>query len=270
MSVLIPMLAMAVAQGRPSAGDLDGYYNPRREISFSGTVTGKTKGTAPGYAEGISILVKSGKAFREVELGPTWFVGRQQATVKLGDKVRVVGVPLRLDKRQTVVLARQIVRGRSVLALRDPRGNPYWSARPTRVASRGMRREGTRYQGTFGEKKMMVINGQEYVGYTINTENGPVDVAVAPSWYYNNQGYNFNVGDAVTVYGGPATITGANIGLANNGGAAPLNGGSNIRNGGFVGGRIPIFVNSFDYNGGSVFLGGNGGYVYGYGGFRTP
>ncbi len=250
MSVLIPLIlgqAIVGGQGQSSAGDLSGYYNPRREVSFSGVVTGKTKGRAPGYAEGMSILVRTGKTIREVELGPTWYVGRQQAAVNLGDKVKVTGVPLVIDKRQRVVLARQIMRGKSVLALRDNAGNPYWTARrSTRMARSGgsAQRMDTMFQGTIGGMKMFDVNGESYAGYVLNTPNGPMDVAVAPSWYWNNQPTYFNVGDNVRLYGGRPIVVGG-TGL----------------------GRPPIIVNSFDYSGGSVILSNGGGYVYG--GFRN-
>ena len=226
-------------QGRDSAADLSGFYNPRTEITFTGIVKSKAKGTVPGYAEGLSILVKSGKSVREVELGPTWFVGRQKASVALGQKVTVTGAPLLLDKRQRVVVARQIVRGKQVLALRDRSGMPFWDARrKTRVAANGINE--TAYKGSIMNAKRFDINGEEYMGYTVNTVNGPQDFAVAPSWYWANQPNVVRSGDYVTLYGyGPARRFG-NVTL----------------------------VDSFGYGGGFIVL-GTPGYSPYYSGFTT-
>lgn len=248
MSILIPLLvgqAIVGGQGQASPGssELDGYYNPRREITFSGVVTGKTKGKAPGYAEGMSIMVKTGRTQREVELGPTWYVGRQSAAIKLGNRVKVTGVPLRVG-RQQVILARQITRGKEILALRDTGGYPYWSAyRKQRVAvtSNGAAQQlNNRYDGTISSVSTFDVNGESYAGYVLNTANGPVNVAVAPTWYWQNQPTVLRLGDSITLFG--------------NGGATRV-------------GNI-ILVNSLNYAGGTMVLRPNGIPVYG--GFYRP
>jgi len=243
MSMLIPfILSQAVVGGygqtSPAAAELDGYYNPRREVTFSGTVSGKTKGKVPGMAQGMSILVRSGKNLREVELGPAWFVGRQSAAVNMGDKVKVTGVPLRVG-RQNVILARQITRGRNILALRDRDGMAYWNpVRKTRIAvNAAAQRMDNRYQGTIQNLNTYNIDGETYSGYVLNTPDGPVNVAVAPTWYWNNQPRFYQVGQNVTLFGNRAVN---------------YNG--------------VILVNSMDYSGSSIILRQGGIPVYG--GFR--
>ena len=244
------VLAQAIVGGQGgnsvASSQLNGYYNARREVTFSGTVTGKTKGQAPGYAQGMSILVKSGKNIREVELGPAWYVGRQSSMINMGDKLKVTATPLRVG-RGNVFLARQIVRGKSVLALRDRAGNPYWS--PRRVATRGasggsgvrMANQGTMYQGTVGDATTFMVNGEEYAGYVVNTPNGPVNVAMAPTWYWNQQPTYFNSGQNITLYGNRAS--------------------NRVGNQSIAGGVI--LVNSANYGGGDLFLRPGGFPVYG-------
>lgn len=246
MSMLIPLiLGQAIVGGygqtSPAAAELDGYYNPRREVTFSGTVTGKTKGKVPGLAQGMSILIRSGKNLREVELGPAWYVGRQSASVNMGDKVKVTGVPLKVG-RENVILARQITRGRNILALRDQTGMPYWNpVRRTRVAVNGRdsaaQRMDSRYEGTIGSVATYNVGGEDYSGYVLNTATGPVNVAVAPTWFWNNQPRYFRVGQGVTLFGDSAVN---------------MNG--------------VVLVNSVDYDGGSVILRQGGIPVYS--GFR--
>lgn len=248
MSMWIPLvLGQAIVGGygqtSPASAELDGYYNPRKEVTFSGTVTGKTKGKVPGQAQGMSILVKSGKTLREVEMGPAWYVGRQSASVNMGDKVKITGVPLKVG-RENVILARQITRGKNILALRDRDGMPYWNPvrRSTKVAVNGWnnasQRMDTRYEGTIRSANTFLVDGENYSGYVLSTPNGPVNVAVAPSWYWNNQPTYFRVGDNVTLFG--------------NGGATNVGG--------------VILVNSLNYNGGSIVLRPGGFPVFG--GFR--
>jgi hypothetical protein len=248
MSMLIPLLvgqAIVGGQGAssPASSQLDGYYNPRREITFSGVVTGKTKGKAPGYAEGMSIMVKTGRTQREVELGPTWYVGRQSAAINLGDKIKVTGVPLRVG-RENLILARRIMRGRNILALRDAGGLPYWSAyRKQQVAVVGngaAQQLYNRYEGTISNESTFDVNGESYAGYVINTANGPVNVAMAPTWYWRNQPTTLRVGDTVSLLG--------------NGGATRV-------------GPV-VLVNSLNYSGGTIVLRPNGIPVYG--GFYHP
>ena len=249
MSVLISLLVgQAVAgAGQGSAGDLSSYYNRNREVTFTGVVAGKTKGQAPGYAQGMSILVRSGKTLREVELGPAWYVGRQQASISLGQRLTVTGVPLLVDRRERVILARQVVRGRSVLALRDRAGSPYWTAFRAGTAARdgAAQRMDRTYQGTIGDSTTFTVNGEEYAGYVVNTANGPMNVAVAPSWYWNNQSTRFSPGQQLTLYGNAV---------------------GRVRSPGSLNGGV-LLLNSATYSGGTVILRPGGFPVYG--GFQS-
>ncbi|RYG25507.1 hypothetical protein EON82_06845 [bacterium] len=243
MSMLLPILVgQAIVGGQgpasPGSSELAGYYNPRREITFSGVVSGKTKGKTPGFAEGMSIMVKTGRNQREVELGPTWYVGRQSAAINLGDRVKVTGVPLRVG-RQQVILARRIMRGRNILALRDASGLPYWNARrTTRVAVTGngaAQQLNNRFEGTISSSNTFMVDGEQYAGYVVDTANGPMNFAVAPTWYWRNQPTTLRIGDTVTLFG--------------NGGATRI-------------GNVTL-VNSIGYNGGTIVLRNNGVPVYG-------
>jgi hypothetical protein len=47
-----------------------------------------------------------------------------------------------------------------------------------------------------------MVGNEKQVGYQLQTANGLVNVAVAPTWYLEQQGLGFHVGDDVTVYTG--------------------------------------------------------------------
>ncbi|HWD40743.1 MAG TPA: hypothetical protein VG944_17985 [Fimbriimonas sp.] len=176
-------------------------YSRKNEVAIVGRVTGKIKGTpSDKRTEGMSILVRDSKnVVHEIDMGPTWFIKDQEAKINLGDKVKVIGSPIHFrGAKDTVVLARQIIRKNKVLTLRDESGFPYWNAtRPSRTAMNGNPVEGE----IVSENPVQAENEQE-VGYQIRTPDGLVNVAVAPDWYMERQGIGFKVGDNITVYTG--------------------------------------------------------------------
>lgn len=190
-------------------------YNPQNLITVTGTVTGKIKGTANnGYAEGMSILVKtrSGKVY-SVDLGPAWYVAAQAAKVNMGDRVRVVGSPVVINGKEHVLLAKQIIRGHQILALRDESGLPFWSAlRRGRYTVPGYPNQVT---GTIVSVGPVQAEGTTQVGYELKTDMGLMNVAVAPSWYLEQQGIGFKPGDNVTIFTGPTPAAiGSNVIMA--------------------------------------------------------
>ena len=237
MSLLLPLLlgqaiVRGPAQNAPTTGGINVSYDRRKEITFTGSVTGKTKGSTPGKSQGMSLLVRTGKTVREVEVGPAWFVSRQDASVKMGDKITVTGMPVVIDRRQRVVIARQIKRGKNVLALRDAQGTPYWSASRGQMAMNPSDM-GTAYSGTIGNMTTFDIDGVPFAGYVVQTPNGPMNVAVAPMWYWQNQPTTFSVGNNVTFYGSNP-IRSNNVILAD---SATYGGGTFV----FSRGGIPVY-----------------------------
>jgi len=215
-------------------------YNRSTQVTLSGRVVGKAKTKPmPNMAEGMNILVRQNNGQTvQVDVGPTWFVKDQFARVNVGDRVRVIGSRVNIGN-QRVVLARQIVNSKGrVLALRDLRGNPYWSAGRGEIAQI----PSNAVQGTIVRADTFLIDGVNQVGYVVDTVNGPVNMVVAPEWYLNRQDLVFTPGQNVAITGarrafqaGPyvtvvdSVYTGNNVFVFRNGGVPVWNG--------FYGGR---------------------------------
>jgi hypothetical protein len=181
-------------------------YNTNNQVTFTGTVTGKIKGTpTDGRSESMSILVKNSRGHvYSVDLGPTWYVQDQVAKINMGDHVKVVGSPIRFQNHENVVLAKTIVDHRKVLALRDDRGEPYWVAfRKGHVTVPGANHSLT---GTIVGTSPVTANNVQMEGLQLQTPDGLENIALAPNWYLQEEGIGFRVGDNATIYYGPGPV----------------------------------------------------------------
>lgn len=176
-------------------------YNRSRQIVFTGRVVGKSiAAPMPGMAESVSLIVKSPNGGNsQVELGPRWFVADQVAKINVGDRVKVIGSKVRMGSGYTI-LARQVVDPRNrVLTLRDLGGAPYWAYnRTTQVATNIPANAIT---GRVISNNTWTIDGQAWGGYTLETDNGNVQIVTAPDWYMQRQDFVFQPGANITVVG---------------------------------------------------------------------
>jgi hypothetical protein len=193
-------------------------YSTSHEMMISGKVTGKIKGTPNGMAEGMTIFVttKAGKSYA-VDMGPTWYLTAQSTHILIGDKVRIRGEDLTfVHNHQEMFLPRLIFKGHEILSMRDTAGRPYWTEfQKGRVAVDGS--DNTVTGTVVGESEADVdAEKQKEMTYQLQTANGLINVAAAPSWYMQQTGMGFKVGDNVTVYTGLGPVNyGPNILLAN-------------------------------------------------------
>jgi hypothetical protein len=182
--------------------DYANAFSARNQITITGTVTGKVKGSPGlGYAEGVDILVRNAKGHvYSVDLGPSWYVADQIASIQMGDRVRVTGSPVTFGNGEKVLLARQVKKGSQLLTLRDTAGWPYWMA----FHKGRYQIEGTNNSALTGRivsSNPVNAEGQQEMGYQIQTANGIQNVAVAPAWYLQNQPLPYQVGDNITIAG---------------------------------------------------------------------
>lgn len=193
-------------------------YNTRTVITIKGKVTGRQ--IAPpmkGMTNAVTFIVRDAKGKNwQVDVGPEWYVNNQHTRIQLKDSVQVTGSRVTIDGHD-VILAEEIVKAKSVLALRRPAGRPYWDAifveTPADVAANQKVVYGpitaidTFNDGTNGPTERL----------TVQTDDGSVQVALAPTWYMQRQALQFALGEHVNVYTwapvGVAT-TPAGIGLA--------------------------------------------------------
>jgi len=104
-------------------------YEPAKEQTISGQVVSiETHAPMPGMAPGMQMLVQieDGKSAR-VQVGPVWYLERQDLDMKENTHVQVTGAQAEIDGQQ-VLIAREVQFDGQILTLRDAQGRPMWSS----------------------------------------------------------------------------------------------------------------------------------------------
>jgi sporulation protein YlmC with PRC-barrel domain len=104
-------------------------YDPAKEQTISGPVVSiETSAPLPGMAPGMQMLVQTddGKSTR-VQVGPAWYMERQDLDVKENTRVQVTGARAEIDG-QPVLMAREVQLDGQIITLRDAQGLPMWSS----------------------------------------------------------------------------------------------------------------------------------------------
>ena len=206
IAFLSSLVALAPAQAVSLSGDpgfnadspYNKLYNYRTVINFKGKIKGME--VAPpmsGMGNAVSLIVKSTSGTTwHVDVGPEWYVNNQQVHLKVDDEIQVTGSRVSIDGKD-VILAEQIVKKKSVLALRRPAGRPYWDAVYTQAPGGTAQRVVT---GTISKVDTFVdgTNGPTEE-ITIHTDEGDVVVALAPDWFMKRQAAQLYLGNFVNV-----------------------------------------------------------------------
>ena len=104
-------------------------YDPAKEQTISGQVVSiETSAPMPGMAPGMQMLVQTddGRSTR-VQVGPAWYLERQDLDVKENTRVQVTGARAELEG-QPVLMAREMQFDGQLVTLRDAQGMPMWSS----------------------------------------------------------------------------------------------------------------------------------------------
>jgi len=104
-------------------------YDPAKEQTISGPVVSiETSAPMPGMAPGMQMLVQTddGKSTR-VQVGPAWYLERQDLDVQENTKVQVTGARAEVEG-QPVLMAREVQFNGQLVTLRDAQGMPMWSS----------------------------------------------------------------------------------------------------------------------------------------------
>ncbi|OPY62667.1 MAG: hypothetical protein A4E57_03939 [Syntrophorhabdaceae bacterium PtaU1.Bin034] len=102
-------------------------YDPAKVETISGTV--ESVGTAvpmKGMYAAATLTVKTDKETIAVHLGPEWYIGRLDTKIAKGDAIEVKGSRVTFADKPAIIAA-EVKKGDSVLALRDSAGIPVWS-----------------------------------------------------------------------------------------------------------------------------------------------
>jgi hypothetical protein len=130
--ILILLLFVALlgigtqAQMGPGPGKCMSNYDPKSELSMSGTVDHITQQSGHRGWQGTHLFVKTDNGVIEVHVGPTDYIASQQFSFATGDVVEVTGSNIKMQGKD-VVLAREIKKEGKTLVLRNAQGVPNWS-----------------------------------------------------------------------------------------------------------------------------------------------
>lgn len=112
---------------------VDTPYGRRYDLAKEQTISGQivsieTSAPMPGMAPGMQMLVQAddGKSTR-VQVGPAWYLERQDLDVKENTRVQVTGARAEIEG-QPVLMAREVQFDGQLVTLRDAQGMPMWSS----------------------------------------------------------------------------------------------------------------------------------------------
>ncbi|HVO63941.1 MAG TPA: hypothetical protein VMT53_23670 [Terriglobales bacterium] len=127
LSLIVAMLAVGLyAQMGPGPGKRMSNYDPKSEVTMSGTVDHITQQSGRRGWQGTHLFLKTDNGVIEVHVGPADYIASQQFSFAAGDVVEVTGSKIKMQD-QDVLLAREIKKEGKTLVLRNPQGVPNWS-----------------------------------------------------------------------------------------------------------------------------------------------
>ena len=130
--LLVPALgiALAAAGNKPSEQPAEPRYDTATTVDVSMIVV-ETREVAKGSPlAGTHLMVRPESArpdteAQDVYLAPTEFIKMFNLTFHSGDRIEVIGSKVKLGT-VPVILAREVRRSDTTLAIRDTRGDPVW------------------------------------------------------------------------------------------------------------------------------------------------
>ncbi len=100
-------------------------YDKATETKVSGTIESLKE--VPGKDEGEHFYIKlSDGSTILIHAGPDKFLKEIEAEYKVGDKIDVTGSKVKSAEGEDEILAREIVKDKNSVILRDPKGAPAW------------------------------------------------------------------------------------------------------------------------------------------------
>ena len=113
--------------GRGYKGEYQGKYDPQTVTIFKGIVeTIEQMPPATGTSYGIHLDLKTDKETVSIQLGPAWFIEKQNMRIEEGDSIEVRGSRIKYEGTATIIAA-EVKKGNKVLKLRDQSGFPLWA-----------------------------------------------------------------------------------------------------------------------------------------------
>jgi hypothetical protein len=103
-------------------------FNKAATVKVSGEVMRLERVTPlPGMSDGYALLLKTRDETLQVDLGPAWYLERQDFSLEVRDAVTVSGARVRIGGRH-VIMATSVAKRDKLLLLREADGLPLWSS----------------------------------------------------------------------------------------------------------------------------------------------
>jgi len=120
LGLVILVVLLLTPQRRPPA------YNAASEVTLQGVVEDVTNFYCPVNGdEGTHLILATSQGNVQVHVAPSRFLSGRQWQFFRGDEVEVVGTPIIFQGHEALI-ARTVVRGTQIVALRTVEGKPLW------------------------------------------------------------------------------------------------------------------------------------------------
>lgn len=127
LSLFVATVGIGIqAQMGPGPGKHMSNYDPKSEVTVSGTVDRVAQQNGYRDSQGTHLFLKTGTDTIEVHVGPSDYVASEHFSFATGDVVEVTGSKVKMQDRD-VLLAREIKKEGKTLVLRNAQGVPNWS-----------------------------------------------------------------------------------------------------------------------------------------------
>ncbi len=136
--IFLFLSGLSFAQGKKGGGGwgpgtaYNRLYDPNTMEKLKGEIeTIEPFTPRKGMSQGIHLVLKTDTGSIPVQLGPSWYIEKQNLTLTVGDKVEITGSRVTFDDKPAIIAA-EIKKGDKVLKLRNQDGTPVWSRRGSR------------------------------------------------------------------------------------------------------------------------------------------
>jgi len=101
-------------------------YNRSDEKTINGTIRAVASFAAPDGSVGVHFDLKTAEGMVSVHVAPAMYIGLQNAFYMADEQIEIIGAPMTVGGH-TTFWAKAIMKGPSMLVLRDAEGRPRWT-----------------------------------------------------------------------------------------------------------------------------------------------
>jgi hypothetical protein len=118
-TVIILVASVLLAAQSPS-------YDRAKEKTYAGSIKAVVSYTAPDGTVGVHFDLRTPDGMVNVHVAPAVYIGLQNFWFFADDELQIIGAPVFFDGR-TTIYAKAIMKGTSMLVLRNDDGSPKWT-----------------------------------------------------------------------------------------------------------------------------------------------